>query len=85
MLCHYLLSNTMDKELKELILSKDRYNDFTILDNPVSFKDLFKDRDYDVVQVHDTTLFSYEDGEKDIVGFSGVFEKEGYALPYALA
>lgn len=64
----------MDKELKELILSKDRYNDFIILDNPVLFKDLFKDKDYDVVQVHDTTLFSYENGEKDIVGFSGVFE-----------
>ena len=70
----------MDKEVKELILSKDRYEDFIILANPVPFNELFKDKDFDVVQTHDTTVFTYENGEKDIVGFSGVFGWENNVL-----
>mgnify|MGYP004511087641 FL=1 len=60
-------------ELKEIIKNSTRYNEFTLLDEPASFKELFKDENFDYVQLHSTQIFSYKDGTKDIVGFCGVF------------
>ena len=45
----------------------DRYRNFTFLDNPVLFDQLFKGKNYSIVQIHDMTPV----GESDIVGFSG--------------
>lgn len=33
-------------ELKEIIKNSDRYNEFTLLDKPISFKELFKDEKF---------------------------------------
>lgn len=60
-------------ELKEIIKNSDRYNEFTLLDKPISFKELFKDENFDCVQLHSTHILSYKNGVKDIVGFCGVF------------
>lgn len=60
-------------ELKEIIKNSDRYNKFTLLDEPISFEELFKDENFDCVQLHSTHIFSYKNGVQDIVGFCGVF------------
>ena len=61
------------KELKEIIKNSDRYSEFTLLDEPIPFKDLFKDENFDCVQLHSAQIFSYKNGIKDIVGFCGAF------------
>lgn len=62
----------MKEELKNILVNSDRYKDFTLLDKPVKFNELFKDKDIDCVQVHSTQIISYSGG-KDIVGFCGQF------------
>ena len=46
----------MDKELKDILIKSDRYKDFILLDKPIIFKELFKDEDFDVVQLHSTQI-----------------------------
>lgn len=60
-------------ELKEIIKNSDRYNKFTVLSTPISFKELFKNENFDCVQLHSTHIFSDKNGVKDIIGFCGVF------------
>lgn len=60
-------------ELKEIIKNSTRYNEFTLLDEPVSFKELFKNENFDCVQLHSTQILTCKDGTKDIVGFCGAF------------
>jgi hypothetical protein len=60
----------MNNNIKNIIKNLDRYSDFILLENPVQFDILFKDRKFDVVQVHSTSLVD----ENNIVGFCGVFE-----------
>ena len=55
--------------LKE-VLKIERYKYFTILEEPIPFNELFKDQNFDVVQLHSVKPC----GENDIVGFCGAFE-----------
>ena len=48
-------------------INDPRYEDFTYLDKEVVFKELFLDKDYPIVQLHDATPCG--DG---IIGFCGV-------------
>lgn len=60
-------------ELKEIIKNSTRYNEFTLLDEPVSFKEMFKNENFDCVQLHSAQILTRKDGTKDIVGFCGAF------------
>lgn len=62
----------MTKELNEIIKKSDRYKNFIILNTPTPFTELFKNKDFDCVQLHSTQIFQC-DGIKDIVGFCGSF------------
>lgn len=64
----------MNNELKDILETSDRYEGFTFLDKPVCFKDMFKDKDFDVVQLHSTQIIDIGNGIKDIVGFCGAFK-----------
>lgn len=59
----------MDKKLLKIIKESERYKDFTVLDKPKSFKDLFAGKDITLVQVHSSEVMG-----DDIIGFCGVFE-----------
>ena len=64
----------IDKILIDLLKKSERNREFTFLEgDPVLFRDLFKDKDIPVVQVHDTSLIE-EIGE--ILGFVGQFKWE---------
>lgn len=61
--------------LQDIIKNIDRYKNFTLLDKPIEFKDLYKNTDIELVQIHSTELFNIPGKkEKDIVGFCGVFK-----------
>lgn len=60
----------MDNELKKAIKNLKKYKNFNILDVPVKFNEMFKGRNFDVVQLH---MVQNEQGKKDIVGFCGEF------------
>lgn len=64
----------MNNELKDILKTSDRYKNFIFLDKPVCFKDMFKDKNFDTVQLHSTQIIDVGDGMKDIVGFCGVFK-----------
>lgn len=64
----------MNDELKDILKVSDRYKGFTLLDKPACFKDMFKGRDFDAVQLHSTQIIDIGDGKKDIVGFCGIFK-----------
>lgn len=65
-----LINNT---ELKDIINKSDRYKNFTILNKPVPFDDLMKDKNFDVVQTHSTQIIEIDENTKDIIGFCGQF------------
>lgn len=68
-------------ELKKIIKHSERYKDFILLDNPISFKDFFKDKDFDVVQIHSGEMFDVPgEKEKTIVGFCGMFSWQNNIL-----
>lgn len=69
----------MTEELKAIVTANDRYADFVLLDTPVPFSVWAKDKDYPTVQVHDTTVYKWEDGA-DILGFVGSFKWKDNAL-----
>ena len=54
------------------IKNNPRYSDFTYFDEPNMFDEYFKDKDYDVVQIHDINPIS--DKYPDPIGFVGKFE-----------
>ena len=62
----------MNKGIKtfitNLVNNNPRYKKFTILDTAVPFKDMYKDTDIPVVQLHSIQSC----GGNDIVGFCGV-------------
>lgn len=49
----------------------NRYKNITILEKPIKFLELFKDKDICIVQLHDMS-----DINDDIYGFSGQFKWE---------
>lgn len=51
------------------VLSDTRYKDFTYFDESQEFCELFKNQNYDIVQVHDMTPVG-----NNIVGFAGQFK-----------
>lgn len=57
------------KILKEILKNNERYNDFTLFETPVRFKDMQANIDIKEVQLHSVELC----GENDIVGFCGAF------------
>ncbi len=70
----------MNDIIKSIIQNSTRYNDFTLLDKPIKFSTLFKNKDYEVVQVHSTEPIIIENKTVDIVGFCGVFSWIGNNL-----
>lgn len=64
----------MNNELKDILKASDRYQGFTFFDKPVCFKDMFKDKDFDAVQLHSTQIIDIGNGIKNIVGFCGAFK-----------
>lgn len=58
---------------QSIIKSNDRYKDFTILDTPKPFNELFKDMKINLVQLHSTQVIGNEP-DLDIVGFCGAFK-----------
>lgn len=63
--------------LKDIIKNIDRYKNFTLLDKPIKFKDLYKDENIELVQIHSIESFNIQGTDKkDIVGFCGVFKWE---------
>lgn len=54
---------------KDYVLSLDRYADFEWLENPITIKELFRDKDIEIVQLHDIDMFESSDG---IFGFCGM-------------
>lgn len=66
----------MDNKLKEKIRKLERYQNFTLLDKPVAFKDMYKGRDIKCVQLH-----CIQEAGDDIVGFCGAFQwKDGKVI-----
>lgn len=63
----------MSDKLKDILKTSDRYKKFTLPDKPACFKDMFRGRDFDAVQLHSTQIIDTGDGKKDIVGFCGIF------------
>ena len=61
----------MLKQVKKL----ERYKDFTFLSTPVNFDKFFKNKAYDVVQIHDITPI--KKGSDEVIGFCGVFKWDG--------
>ena len=61
---------TKMENLKEILQKSDRYKNFTILDNPVRFKDMFAGENIDVIQIHSVYILNMK-GYQDIVGFCG--------------
>lgn len=53
----------------EIIKKLPRYQNFTIVDNPISFNEMFKDTTINIVQVHSVDVIT-----DDIIGFCGVFK-----------
>ena len=69
----------MTEELKSVLAANERYSSFTLLDVPVPLSEWAKDKDYPTVQLHDTTVYKWDDGA-DVVGFAGVFAWEDNQL-----
>ena len=55
---------------KKDIKSLKRYENFTLLETPVPFNEMYKNIDIPIVQVHSLAPA----GENDIVGFCGAFK-----------
>lgn len=63
--------------LETVIKTNKRYTDFTILDEPKSFDEMFVGQDIPCVQLHSTELLS---DLSDIIGFCGTFSWENGVL-----
>lgn len=59
----------MSDELKDVLKASDRYKKFTLPDKPACFKDMFKGRDFDAVQLHSTQIIDI-DGKKTLLDFA---------------
>ncbi len=69
----------MIEKWKSIVYSNKRYADFTILDEPRRFNDIFANQNFPCVQIHSTELLS---DATDIVGFCGAFSWEnGILIP----
>lgn len=61
----------------EIIQRLPRYKDFTIVEKPIKFKDMFAGQNIDLVQLHSTEVVF-----DTIVGFCGVFQwRDNKLLP----
>lgn len=57
------------KDWEKVVKNSERYSDFTILDEPMSFKEFATDHgDIDLIQIHSTEMMN---GYDDIIGFVG--------------
>lgn len=66
------------EDLKKIIKKDPRYENFTVVEDPIPFKEMFKDKNIETVQVHESCLY---DGEH-MVGFCGVFSwKKNILIP----
>lgn len=66
---------------KEVIKGNELYEDFTIVDDPIPFKEMYAGRDISRVELYSTQVFTV-DGKDHIMGFCGVFEwKDGEVHP----
>ncbi len=64
------------KELLDNLKNSKKYGSFTYFEKSVLFKDQFKDKDYDLVQVQDMTPLD----EENILGFAGTFKWENNTI-----
>ena len=60
----------MSDELKDILEASDRYKGFTFLNKPACFKDMFKGRDFDAVQLHSTQIIDIGDVKKTLLDFA---------------
>ena len=58
----------------DYVKSNERYEDFIFLDKPIIFNEFFRDKDYDVVQIHDINRLNIKGHENEIIGFAGAFK-----------
>ena len=66
------------EDWKEIVSNDIRYKNFKILDEPQCFSDMYKDRDFETVDVHSVYVIS----NTQILGFCGSFQwKNGYVIP----
>lgn len=66
------------RENLSFIKTLDRYKGFTLLDNPVRFNELLKNKNLDMVQLHSIAPVMEDDKPVDIIGFCGGFKwKDG--------
>ena len=66
--------NDINKTIRKLKES-DRYKNFVFFSERMWFDEYFKDKEYDVVQIHDMWVVPNEEG--NISGFSGKFSWDG--------
>ena len=62
----------ISKEVRDALENSERYKGFHILPEPMEFNKLFRDKDFDCVQLH--SLQEVKGAEGNIFGFCGVFE-----------
>ena len=69
------------KDWKEVVKTDTRYEDFTILDEPKRFCEMFANQNIPCVQLHSIQTFDIE-CKQYLVGFCGCFEwKNGKVIP----
>ncbi len=63
----------------DVVRKNERYKDFTYLEKPIPFQELYKNKELPLVQVHD---IEWEQGMKGFAGFCGSFSwKDGVITP----
>jgi len=68
------------KDWKKIIKNSERYRDFTILDEPMSFKEFATNHgDIDLVQIHSAEVIKIGD-YYDLAGFAGHFSWKNNTL-----
>lgn len=77
----YMEKHKPKSDWREIIKNDEMYRDFTILDKPAKFKDIYANKDIPRVQLYSTSVFSV-DGKEQLIGFCGVFEwKDNKVIP----
>ncbi len=73
-----IIMNRISDEAMAVLKRDNRYAGFTLLDKPVPFCELFKNKSIPVVQLHSLEIFDIGKDLRDIVGYCGAFSwKDG--------
>ena len=67
--------------LQKLVENTGRYHGFTLLDTPKPFREVFKDQNVELIQLHSITKIDEdENGVPQVIGFVGVCKWEDNKL-----